>query len=148
MALMKNVLGFVVAIIVVFVFTNAGLGQIDSQSSNALAAANDRSTGVMVQGIEADDLRSLNLRTGVATADFAAGRHAVISRQVADALAVKVGDRFLLIDPQGARTPLGAVPRTTTFKVAAVVEFAPSADATITVYVSRKAFEELSGGAP
>ena len=148
MALRRNVFSFVVAITVVFVFTNAGLGQIAVQSSNALATANDRSTGVMVRGIEADDLRSLNLWTGVASADFAAGRHAVIGRQVADALAVKVGDQFLLIDPQGTRTAFGVAPRTATFKVAAVIELAPSAEATITVYVSRRGLEELSGGAP
>ena len=141
MALKTGVFGFLLAIAAVFDFTDAA-GQTAGQSFNALATANDRSTGVMVRGIEADDLPSLNIRTEVTRRDFAAGRLAVIGRQVADALLIKAGDQLLLTDPEGTRTPFGATPRTLVFKVAAVIEPAPFAEATITVYVSRTALGE------
>lgn len=52
MALKTGVFGFLLAIAAVFDFTDAA-GQTAGQSFNALATANDRSTGVMVRGIEA-----------------------------------------------------------------------------------------------
>lgn len=117
-------------------------------SSKALATANDRSTGVLVHGIKVDDLRSLNIWTDVEPAPFTAGRSAVIGRQVADALAIIVGDRILLIDPKGKTTPFGVAPQIISYNVAAIIEMAPSADAAISIYVSPEAFEKLSGGTP
>lgn len=52
MALKTGVFGFLLAIAAVFDFTDAA-GQTAGQSFDALATANDRSTGVMVRGIEA-----------------------------------------------------------------------------------------------
>lgn len=147
MALAKGVFNFLVAITVVFVCVNGAFAQVADRPSIALATFNTRNIGVVVRGVEVDDLHNLSLWTEVTPADFATGLHAIIGRKVADALAIKIGDQFFLTDPQGTRTPFGVTPRTMTFKVAAVTEYAPFADATTTVYISRKALEELSGDA-
>ncbi|NKL79570.1 hypothetical protein [Rhizobium leguminosarum] len=126
----------------------AANGLFIAPSSEALASANDRSTGVLVQGIKVEDLSSLHLGTDVEPADFAAGRNVVVGRRVADALAIDVGDQIRLIDPTGTATPFGVPPRVMIYNVAAIIEMAPFAEATITVYVSPKAFEKLSGGTP
>lgn len=123
-------------------------GQFVTPSSEALANANDRSSGVLVQGIKVEDLRSLNLRTDVESADFAKGRNAVVGRGVADALAIGVGDQIRLFNPTGTVTPFGVAPRMMTYNVAAIMEIAPFAEATITVYLSPEAFEKLSGSKP
>ena len=123
-------------------------GQFVTPSSEALASANDRSSYVLVQGIKVEDLRSLNLRTDVEPADFAEGRNAVVGRRVADALAIGIGDQIRLFNPSGTVTPFGVAPRMMTYNVAAIIEMAPFAEATITVYVSPKAFEELSVSTP
>lgn len=116
-------------------------------SSEALASANNRSASVLVRGIKVDDLRSLNILADVDPATFTAGRSAVIGRQVADALAVIVGDQIRLIDPNGMTTPLGIAPQIMNYNVAAIIEMAPSTEATTSIYVSPEAFEKLSGGA-
>ncbi|KXG84778.1 hypothetical protein [Agrobacterium bohemicum] len=134
-----------VSIAFIFFEQGAAFSQLVGPSTEALATANNHSTGVLVQGIEVGDFSKLNVWTNLKPVEFSTSHHAVIGKYVADKLGIKVGDKFLLVHPTGISTPLGHAPQMLSFDVAAIIQLAPFAEATITVYIAPKRFEELSG---
>jgi lipoprotein-releasing system permease protein len=96
----------------------------------ALAASPTHASGVLVRGIRAADLAKLssiasNLRQGTLEG-FDEGQGLAIGRRLADQLALRSGDRITLFAPRGASTPMGTMPRTKTYTVAAVFEIGMS----------------------
>ncbi len=96
----------------------------------ALAASPTHASGVLVRGIRVADLSKLssianNLRQGTLEG-FDEGQGLAIGRRLADQLALRSGDRITLFAPRGASTPMGTMPRTKTYTVAAVFEIGMS----------------------
>ena len=96
----------------------------------ALASSPFGSSGVLVRGWRAADLRKLpsiadNLRQGT-LAGFDEGQGVLIGRRLADQLTVHAGENVTLVAPRGAVTPMGTMPRIKTYKVAGVFEIGMS----------------------
>jgi lipoprotein-releasing system permease protein len=96
----------------------------------ALAASPTHASGVLVRGIRVADLSKLssianNLRQGTLEG-FDEGQGLAIGRRLADQLSLRSGDRITLFAPRGASTPMGTMPRTKTYTVAAVFEIGMS----------------------
>jgi lipoprotein-releasing system permease protein len=111
-----------------------------------MAVAGDRVRGVVLRGIEPDDLRArLPLAAAIEGASDVRDRYrglcrgdddkpvdlgtlkgfgddfsVVIGRRLADLLAVKVGDTLQLVSPVEIATPLGVMPRSAQARVSAV----------------------------
>jgi lipoprotein-releasing system permease protein len=96
----------------------------------ALAASAFGASGVLVRGIRAADLMSLpSIGKGIkqgTLAGFDDGQGLVIGRRLADQLSLHTGDNITLVTPKGSQTPLGVMPRTKGYKVAAVFEIGMS----------------------
>ena len=96
----------------------------------ALASPPFGSSGVLVRGWRAADLRKLpsiadNLKQGT-LAGFDEGQGVLIGRRLADQLTVHAGENVTLVAPRGAVTPMGTMPRIKTYKVAGVFEIGMS----------------------
>jgi len=96
----------------------------------ALASSPFGSSGVLVRGWRAADLRKLpsiadNLKQGT-LAGFDEGQGVLIGRRLADQLTVHAGENVTLVAPRGAVTPMGTMPRIKTYKVAGVFEIGMS----------------------
>ncbi len=92
----------------------------------ALATANGVASGVVVRGVEAEDLARLELFRGA----FRAGSLEVLARpgrvlvgsRLAERMGLAVGDRLTLISPRGTTTVFGTVPRIEGFVVGGIFE--------------------------
>jgi lipoprotein-releasing system permease protein len=96
----------------------------------ALASSPINATGVLVRGIRGDDLMKLpsvgnNIVQG-SLEGYDRGQGLVIGRRLADTLTVRVGDVVTLVSPRGAVTPMGPMPRTKDYRIAAVFEIGMS----------------------
>jgi lipoprotein-releasing system permease protein len=96
----------------------------------ALASSPFSSSGVLVRGWRAGDLKKLpsiadNLRQGTLEG-FDEGQGVLIGRRLADQLTVHAGESATLVAPRGAVTPMGTMPRIKTYKVAGVFEIGMS----------------------
>jgi len=89
------------------------------------AAEGDQTSGAVVRGLSAEAIRarailSDNIIAG-GLSDFGAeGDEIVIGHRLAAKMVLGVGSKLRLISPQANVSPFGAVPRTKTFRVAAV----------------------------
>jgi lipoprotein-releasing system permease protein len=96
----------------------------------ALASSPFGSSGVLVRGWRAADLRKLssiadNLKQGTLEG-FDNGQGVLIGRRLADQLTLHAGESVTLVAPRGAVTPMGTMPRIKTYKVAGVFEIGMS----------------------
>ncbi len=86
----------------------------------------DKSSGVLLRGVEAEsEARVVDLSPHLLSgrlSDLSPGSYRVIlGKALADELAVKVGDRVVLIVALGDVTPLGVIPRMRAFEVAGLL---------------------------
>jgi lipoprotein-releasing system permease protein len=96
----------------------------------ALAASAVNAGGVLVRGIRGVDLGRLpaigkNIVQG-SLDGFDDAQGVVIGRRLADQLSLRTGDSLLLISPRGAMTPMGPLPRSKSYRIAAVFEIGMS----------------------
>jgi lipoprotein-releasing system permease protein len=90
-----------------------------------ILSVKSQARGVGVVGISKESLEKRHIITdslqpGV-LAQFTAD-HVLVGRRLADGMGVKVGDRLLLMTPEGTATAFGQVPRQKAFAVAGVFE--------------------------
>lgn len=92
----------------------------------AMASANGVAGGVLIRGVQLDDLRA---RAVIADGIVAGSLDALtdpatvmIGHQLARQMALRVGDRLTLISPKGKATAFGTVPRMQAFTVGAVFD--------------------------
>lgn len=104
----------------------AGVSQVlPLVKGQVLATGNGVPGFAMVHGIRAEDLRqrpilASNIKDG--SLDAFEGDAIVIGRRMAQSMGVRVGDMVTLINPQGAATAIGGIPRIKPYKVVAVFE--------------------------
>ena len=84
------------------------------------------STGALVRGIRADDLKELelvsdNIRQGTIEG-FGASEGVAIGSRMAESLGLIIGDTITLISPEGDSTPFGTTPRVKAYPVVAIYE--------------------------
>lgn len=96
----------------------------------ALATSPFGATGVLIRGIRSEDLTNItsiakNIRQGTLEG-FDEGQGLAIGRRLADQLSLRAGDAVTIVAAKGAVTPMGTMPRTKTYKVAAVFEIGMS----------------------
>jgi lipoprotein-releasing system permease protein len=97
----------------------------------ALATSPFGATGVMVRGIRSEDLTNItsiaqNIKQGTLEG-FDEGQGLAIGRRLADNLGtLRAGDNITIVAARGAVTPMGTLPRTKTYRVAAVFEIGMS----------------------
>jgi lipoprotein-releasing system permease protein len=92
----------------------------------ALATSPFGATGVLIRGIRSDDLTNItsiakNIKQGTLEG-FDEGQGLAIGRRLADQLSVRAGDNITIVAARGAVTPMGTLPRTKSYRVAAVFE--------------------------
>ena len=92
----------------------------------ALVTANGISSGAVVRGLRAEDVRRRPVLGGNVKAgsldQFVAPDGAMIGRRMADRYGLKVGDSLTLTVPVFAETGFGVVPRSKTVDIAAIYE--------------------------
>ena len=87
----------------------------------------NRVEGVLVRGMTMEDIRHThviadNVRAG-SLKDLQPGTNTVaIGARLAEALGIRIGDQISLINPQGASTPFGTVPRIVSYRIVAIFE--------------------------
>jgi lipoprotein-releasing system permease protein len=96
----------------------------------ALATSPFGATGVLVRGIRSEDLTNItsiarNIKQGTLEG-FDEGQGLAIGRRLADTLSLRAGDNVTIVAAMGAVTPMGTLPRTKTYRVAAVFEIGMS----------------------
>jgi lipoprotein-releasing system permease protein len=96
----------------------------------ALSSSAFNASGVLVRGMRVADLDRLssvakNIRQGTLEG-FDQAQGVAIGRRLSDQLSLRAGDGIFLVAPRGAVTPLGVMPRTKSYKVAAVFEIGMS----------------------
>ncbi len=96
----------------------------------ALATSPFGATGVLVRGIRSEDLTNItsiarNIKQGTLEG-FDEGQGLAIGRRLADTLSLRAGDNVTIVAAKGAVTPMGTLPRTKTYRVAAVFEIGMS----------------------
>jgi lipoprotein-releasing system permease protein len=96
----------------------------------ALATSPFGATGVLVRGIRSEDLTNItsiarNIKQGTLEG-FDEGQGLAIGRRLADTLSLRAGDNVTIVAAKGAITPMGTLPRTKTYRVAAVFEIGMS----------------------
>jgi lipoprotein-releasing system permease protein len=89
----------------------------------ALAASPFNASGVLVRGMRGADLARLgsiakNIKQGTLDG-FDEGQGVVIGQRLGDQLSLRAGDNITLVAPRGAVTPMGTMPRTKPYKIAA-----------------------------
>jgi lipoprotein-releasing system permease protein len=94
--------------------------------AQALMRHADKSSGVLVRGVLPDDERRVadltpHLLSG-RLSDLTPGSYRVIlGKALAETLGARLGDRVVLIVPQGDVTPVGVLPRMRAFRVAGIL---------------------------
>jgi lipoprotein-releasing system permease protein len=89
----------------------------------AMVTAHASSTGAVVKGIKAEDLKALRIVSGNLVAGSLDGFEddaVVIGYRLADQLGVTVGGTITLITPEGAVTAFGTVPRIKTYHIVGI----------------------------
>ena len=87
----------------------------------------NRVEGVLVRGMTMEDIKatkviSSNVRAG-SLKDLQPGTNTVaIGARLAEVLGIRIGDQISLINPQGASTPFGTVPRIVSYRIVAIFE--------------------------
>jgi lipoprotein-releasing system permease protein len=92
----------------------------------AMMSHDGDSSGVLLRGVLADsEARVVDLGPHLVSghlADLAAGKYRVIlGKDLAESLGAHVGDRVVLMVPEGDVTPLGVMPRQRAFRVAGIL---------------------------
>lgn len=92
-------------------------------NGQAMAVAGRSTTGVIVKGLEIDDLLRKkivadNIKEGK-IADFKGSDNIILGEDLAFNLGVTVGDKVKLISPEGSATALGTLPRYKSYNVVA-----------------------------
>jgi lipoprotein-releasing system permease protein len=106
----------------------------------ALATSPFGATGVLVRGIRSEDLTNItaiasNIKQGTLEG-FDEGQGLAIGRRLAEeTLSLRAGDSITIIAPKGAVTPMGTLPRTKTYRVAAVFDIGMSEYDSIFVFM-------------
>ena len=95
--------------------------------SRGLLAKGDRVAGAMVRGIlPEEEVKAVGLGARMREGSFdtlAAGKYQIIlGSALATELAVKVGDKVVLMAPEGSATPAGFMPRLKVFTVSGIFE--------------------------
>jgi lipoprotein-releasing system permease protein len=96
--------------------------------SRGLLANGERVAGAMVRGILPEEEKKAvgldsRLNPGSHLSDLEAGKYRVIlGSALASELAVKVGDKVVLMSPEGSATPAGFVPRMKRFTVSGIFD--------------------------
>ena len=96
----------------------------------ALAASPFNASGVLVRGMRGADLARLgsiaqNIKQGTLDG-FDEGQGVVIGQRLGDQLSLRAGDNITLVAPRGAVTPMGTMPRTKPYKIAALFQIGMS----------------------
>jgi lipoprotein-releasing system permease protein len=96
----------------------------------ALATSASGATGVMVRGIRSEDLTNItsiasNIKQGTLEG-FDQGQGLAIGSRLAETLSLRAGDNITIVAARGAVTPMGTLPRTKTYRVAAVFDIGMS----------------------
>ena len=96
----------------------------------ALATSPFGATGVMVRGMRSADLTNIssiaqNIKQGTLEG-FDEGQGLAIGRNLAEALSLRAGDTITIVAARGAVTPMGTMPRTKSYRVAAVFQIGMS----------------------
>jgi lipoprotein-releasing system permease protein len=96
----------------------------------ALATSPFGASGVMVRGMRSEDLTNItsiarNIKQGTLEG-FDEGQGLAIGRRLADTLSLRAGDNVTIVAAKGAVTPMGTLPRTKSYRVAAVFEIGMS----------------------
>lgn len=98
-------------------------GQVMASTQAQAVGGNVR--GISEAGLKSLDLVSNNIIAGTIDG-FDAQEGLAIGRRLADNLRISAGDSLTLVGPRGACTPFGCVPRTKTYRVAAIFELGMS----------------------
>ena len=91
-----------------------------------LATAGNTAEGVMVRGVNANDIQKKQvLRDGFKDFDFAdfEGDNVVLGSRLANKLGVTIGDEITLLSPNGKITMFGTVPRMKSYQVVGTFNF-------------------------
>lgn len=91
-----------------------------------MATSRDAAAGALVRGMRTADLRSHEiLAQGIVAGsieELDPRNDIVVGRRLANRLGVGLGEPVTLISPQGTSTPLGTVPRSKTYRIAALFD--------------------------
>ena len=92
-----------------------------------MASANGRVEGVLVRGMQLDDIRGNsiindNVKSGDIRAISPGSNRIAIGSRLAETLGAYVGSEIQLISPDGRSTVVGTVPRIVTYQVGAIFE--------------------------
>ncbi len=92
----------------------------------SMAIAHGRATGAIVQGVRQTDLLSHELMSeGIRQGsidDYGGTDTAIVGFRMAQKLGLSVGNKITLVSPQGRATVFGTVPRTRSFRIAAIFD--------------------------
>lgn len=112
-------------------------------NGQVMATFGRSATGAYVKGIRAADLKAQSLITNKivrGSLDNFKGEDVVmIGRRMSVSLGVDVGQRIRLISPEGTTTPFGTMPRTRTYRVAAIFSVGMSEYDSLFVFMPLKA---------
>ncbi|MBM6574962.1 lipoprotein-releasing ABC transporter permease subunit [Microvirga sp. SRT01] len=91
------------------------------------ASSNGRAEFILFRGMRVQDIRSnAGFRRGLVAGSFAAltpgSGNVAIGSRLAESLGATVGSDISIISPQGQTTPFGTVPRSVSYRVAAIFE--------------------------
>jgi lipoprotein-releasing system permease protein len=91
-----------------------------------MATSRQFASGALVRGMRAEDMLSHQVLAdgiiGGALTNLDPRNDVVVGRRLANRLAVGLGDPITLISPQGTSTPVGTVPRSRTYRMAAIFD--------------------------
>jgi lipoprotein-releasing system permease protein len=91
-----------------------------------MATSRQFASGALVRGMRAEDMQSHEVLAdgiiGGSLANLDPRNDVVVGRRLANRLGVGLGDPITLISPQGTSTPVGTVPRSRTYRTAAIFD--------------------------
>jgi lipoprotein-releasing system permease protein len=91
-----------------------------------MATSRQSASGALVRGMRAKDMRSHEVLAdgiiGGSLANLDPRNDVVVGRRLANKLGLGLGDPITLISPQGTSTPVGTVPRSRTYRMAAIFD--------------------------
>ncbi len=89
-----------------------------------MATAKGRALGAIVRGLSVADFAKKEILTNALLAgqvtDFKAGGGIFVGTHMANTLGLRLGDKLVLVSPQGTATPFGSVPRTKSYRIAGI----------------------------
>jgi lipoprotein-releasing system permease protein len=91
-----------------------------------MATSRQFASGALVRGMRAEDMQSHEVLAdgiiGGSLTNLDPRNDVVVGRRLANRLGVGLGDPITLISPQGTSTPVGTVPRSRTYRTAAIFD--------------------------